>query len=305
MDQLIKSFLIYLKENCILGKGISSFKFDDNKIIVFSKINNNEFYNFSIFENDIIIDGNAYPLQTSKEIVNRIKEHAKFDFFSLSERMFLDDIMRYQEIFILESKASNSSWTNKEYEDFLIVEDSMAKGHDSEDFNTAFGYYVFGFLQGINFKMGVELAFDSIGKLFKKNGDYEKAIVFFEKCLKWELSVFEDIFLYYHIGECNFYLDKFENAIDNYSKVLSKINNPNILYLRAEAFLKLGEFQKAKYDLVNIIKNTPFDYGLSAYDVMTNSDMNQFYIQNGEVELLHKAKELIAEIYLKNRDYEN
>lgn len=295
INQIVTSFLTELKEKNILGKGISVFSYENNKYEVFSKISDTNFHFFRIINDQIVIENKTSLINVTQELFDILKNETKINLTSILNQLSLDKLISYNEILVLEDKESPDYWTHDEFHDFETANNCFGNGHKADSREAAMSFYLKGLLLGINYRKGIDLAYDSIAQLLEKYGDYNMAIKMYEKCIELKLSPMELLY-YYHIGHCYFYLEDYVESIYYYTYYLKLKTHPGIQLLRAEAYIANHEYENARADLTDIIQNARKDFGLSVADRLNNTEKWKVYQKYGEVPTIQNARKLISSI---------
>lgn len=120
------------------------------------------------------------------------------------------------------------------------------------DYESALDYYHLSARESgaIRDSVGLSVAYHNMGEVYKKLGDYQKAIEFLNTSVEWDRTNTEKLALtLYNIGEAYYFLSNYTQASSYFEQALSKAiheNNPRIL---AYAYTGLGliKHKKAEY----------------------------------------------------------
>jgi len=116
-----------------------------------------------------------------------------------------------------------------------------------------FGIGVLGLVVSVSFSksLNIELYNKALG--YYKNGDYKTSYTLFKELYRSNL---DNINVNYYYGRSSFYLNKYEESISAFDRIL--INKPNNLRARLElarAYFKIGNFNDAKREFQKILKH--------------------------------------------------
>lgn len=296
MDEMIKMVLKKLKDEKILGKGITAFEY--NGIIdVYSKLNDEKIYFFKIYHNKIKIFDKTYDITNIENFVQILQRNSLKTTQEVLDFFTVDRLKNYREIYIIDYRNSTNSFSTSEYAEFETTEICFEKGHAIDGYNESIAFYLKGFLLGINSTEGVDIGIDSIAKKCAECGKPEDAILFFKKLIDWKLN--EHSVIHLLISDSYSELKNYEKAIEHIEQYLTKIKTPSHTrpyFMRAKANVELNNIQRAIKDLEFVLSNSSKDYGLFASDVINNSDGWQYYNKFGESPYITEVRKLLKEI---------
>ena len=99
------------------------------------------------------------------------------------------------------------------------------------------------------------------GKKFYNQGEYQKAIDIFNTVLTHNPAPNLASESYYHIGQCNFYLNDFDNAIKNFNQILTNYPEdelaPYAMLRLGDSYLKLNNKEEARKNYQGVLEKYP------------------------------------------------
>jgi tetratricopeptide (TPR) repeat protein len=138
------------------------------------------------------------------------------------------------------------------------------------------------------------------GTNYLVDSQYQQAITEFLEALKLKPG---DSDLYYYLGICNYKLEQYQQALDNFIKVSAIGADDEIYYYLGICYYSLSQYQQAITNLEKATEIDPFD--AEAYSLIGTSNYFLGKIELAQTNLL-KAKELFQKKgdYLNSKDIE-
>lgn len=120
-------------------------------------------------------------------------------------------------------------------------------------------------------------AYRKYGIICMENGDYEEALVAFQKALEQTKGKVNnmDIDVCFYKAQTEYLLENTNDAIDTYTAIINYNDSPRAYYLRACVYLKEGDTKNALADMKVASENAKNDYELyiAMYDTMKDNNL--------------------------------
>lgn len=112
------------------------------------------------------------------------------------------------------------------------------------------------------------------GECYFGKKDYQKAIELFNRNIKNQKEDWADIHSFVYLGLCEYELGNYEKSISEFQRALNQSKyTPESFFGIARAYRKLGEFEKAKENIVKAEENINYKR-----DDVYNEFLNEIYL---------------------------